>query len=233
MTDADKDAIFSKDLRVYKMTEKELIKKQIEELQVKLQKLEEAEKQQPKTLLDAIRNLGYSVDACYEIIDAVEDFYETVDDDPSPQTPEEIEQSLKESFKEAQQTEKWKQTQKLIDEVDNDKNFKNSLDLIKERREKVHKEVEKVQDKNWYADAKMDEIVEELKGQTLYDLIGEFLLDEIDYLYNTHSEREYFLEKFEQWLPKPQSAEGSQNSYVECTVEGWNDCLNQIKRKLR
>jgi hypothetical protein len=36
----------------------------------------------------------------------------------------------------AQQTENWKETQKLIDEEDNDKNFKNSLDLIKEWGEK-------------------------------------------------------------------------------------------------
>lgn len=34
-------------------------------------------------------------------------------------------------------------------------------------------------------------------------------------------------------LPKEQSAAGSQNAYVECTVEGYNDCLNEIKGKLR
>jgi len=53
-----------------------------------------------------------------------------------PQTPEQTAQSLKEAFVEAQQTENWKETQKLIDEEDNDKNFKNSLDIIKEWREK-------------------------------------------------------------------------------------------------
>lgn len=106
------------------------LKEDIDILQMKLQKLEEAEKQQPKTLLDAIRNLGYSVDACYEIIDAVEDFYETVDDEL--QELEETEQSLKEAFREAQQTEEWKELQRQIDEEDNNKNFKNSLDLIKE-----------------------------------------------------------------------------------------------------
>ena len=51
-------------------------------------------------------------------------------------TPEQTSQSLKEAFVEAQQTEKWKEIQKLIDEEDNDKNFKNSLDLIKEWGEK-------------------------------------------------------------------------------------------------
>jgi hypothetical protein len=47
-----------------------------------------------------------------------------------PQTPEETERGMR------QQTEKWKEIQKLIDEEDNDKNFKNSLDLIKEWGEK-------------------------------------------------------------------------------------------------
>ncbi len=65
---------------------------------------------------------------------------ENPDKDPldwmKPQTPEETEQSLKEAFVEAQKTEKWKEIQKLIDEEDNDKNFKNSLDLIREWGEK-------------------------------------------------------------------------------------------------
>jgi hypothetical protein len=41
------------------------------------------------------------------------------------------------------------------------------------------------------------------------------------------------VDRIEEWLPKPQSAAGSQNVYVECTVEGFNDCLNKIKGKLR
>ena len=67
-------------------------------------------------------------------------FEEHPDKDPldclKPQTPEETEQSLKEAFRDAQQTEKWKELQRKIDEEDNDKNFKNSLDLIKEWGEK-------------------------------------------------------------------------------------------------
>ena len=36
----------------------------------------------------------------------------------------------------------------------------------------------------------------------------------------------------EEWLPKEQSA-NSQNAYVECSVEGFNDAINKIRRKLR
>ena len=53
-----------------------------------------------------------------------------------PQTPEQIEKSLREAFVKAQQTEEWKETQRKIDEEDNDKNFKNSLDLIRKWGEK-------------------------------------------------------------------------------------------------
>jgi hypothetical protein len=41
------------------------------------------------------------------------------------------------------------------------------------------------------------------------------------------------VDDIEKWLPKEQSAAGSQNVYVECTVEGFNDAINKIKRKLR
>jgi hypothetical protein len=61
---------------------------------------------------------------------------ESVEDYLTPQTPDKIEENLREAFKKVQQTEEWKETQKLIDEEDSDKNFKNSLDLIKEWGEK-------------------------------------------------------------------------------------------------
>ena len=37
----------------------------------------------------------------------------------------------------------------------------------------------------------------------------------------------------EWWLPKEQSAKGSQNVDVELLVDGFNDCLKKIKGKLR
>ena len=37
----------------------------------------------------------------------------------------------------------------------------------------------------------------------------------------------------EWWLPKEQSAKGSQNVDVEFLVDGFNDCLKKIKGKLR
>lgn len=79
----------------------------------------------------------------------------------------------------------------------------------------------------------MDKMVAELKGQTLYDLIADWW-DEIFVNNNEAAVTiESLVDDIEKWLPKRQSAEGSQNAYVESAVEGFNDCLTQIKRKLR
>jgi HD-GYP domain-containing protein (c-di-GMP phosphodiesterase class II) len=42
-----------------------------------------------------------------------------------------------------------------------------------------------------------------------------------------------FLEILEEWLPKEQSAAGSQNVYVECSVDGYNDAIREIKSQLK
>jgi len=78
----------------------------------------------------------------------------------------------------------------------------------------------------------IDEMVEKLKGQNLYDLIADWW-DEI-FTNGNHSGQniETLVETVEKWLPKEQSA-NSQNAYVECTVEGFNDCLQKIKSRLR
>lgn len=97
-------------------------------------------------------------------------------------TPEQTAQSLKEAFVEAQKTEKWKEIQKLIDEEDNDKNFKNSLDLIKEWGEK-NKPITLYQlIEDWWSDIfcanSMDDMETCIDG--LVDRIEEFLPKEHD-----------------------------------------------------
>lgn len=69
--------------------------------------------------------------------------------------------------------------------------------------------------------------------EKLYDLIEEWWAD----VFTTSVEMEVCIDNLvnsiSEWLPKEQSAAGSQNVYVECAVDGYNDCLNDIKRKLR
>ena len=81
----------------------------------------------------------------------------------------------------------------------------------------------------------MDRMVAELKGKTLMDLIYDWWED--IFTKNSDLDMENCIGRLvywiEEWLPKEQSAAGSQNVYVECTVEGFNDCLTKIKQKLR
>jgi hypothetical protein len=73
------------------------------------------------------------------------------------------------------------------------------------------------------------------QSQTLRGVIAQWMLD-------THTDNidwdvptcvDDLVDRIEKWLPKEQSAAGSQNVYVECSVEGFNDCLTKIKGKLR
>ena len=78
-------------------------------------------------------------------------------------------------------------------------------------------------------------MIDELNKQDLTDLIYDWWEDV--FTTNSNDDMEICVDdlvtKIEEWLPKEQSAAGSQNVYVECTVEGFNDCLNKIKGKLR
>jgi hypothetical protein len=89
---------------------------------------------------------------------------------------------------------------------------------------------------------KLREIADEVEAlgkvetqRTLTDLIYDWWED----VFTVHSgwdmetSIEHLVNDIEAWLPKEQSAAGSQNVYVECTVEGFNDALNKVKRNLR
>jgi len=81
---------------------------------------------------------------------------------------------------------------------------------------------------------KYKRVEEPKKPETLYDIIADWW-DEIFLNNNEAAETiESLVDRIEkEWLPKEQSAAGSQNVYVECSVEGFNDCLTKIKSKLR
>ena len=74
-------------------------------------------------------------------------------------------------------------------------------------------------------------VEEPKKPETLYDIIvrwwGDAETQDKDPIIAD------LVDDIEKWLPKEQSAAGSQNVYVECSVEGFNDCLTKIKSKLR
>jgi hypothetical protein len=89
--------------------------------------------------------------------------------------------------------------------------------------------------KEAFREAVKQGVVSSTKPKTLTDLIYRWWGD----VFTTHSDWdmetsiEDLVDQIQLWLPKEQSAAGSQNAYVESAVEGFNDCLNKIKRKLR
>ena len=75
-------------------------------------------------------------------------------------------------------------------------------------------------------DEVMDRLVEKYKSQKLWNMMR----NELGYSIDCCDE---IVDLVERWLPKEQSASGSQNTFVECNVEGYNDCVRKMKEKLR
>jgi len=76
----------------------------------------------------------------------------------------------------------------------------------------------------------MDEVVERLvkkyQAQKLYNI----LKDKCGFSKDACNE---IVDTVEEWLPEPQSAEGSQNVNTELLVDGFNHCLQKMKEMLR
>ena len=135
---------------------------------------------------------------------------ESVEDYLKPHTPEQTEKSLREAFKKVQQTEEWKETQRKIDS--------NYDELVG-------------------SETSPQEPTSTVFRQKLFDGIKSVFYDP-DYE-RTHWKMKVdmavdeVLTHFYDILPEPQNAAGSQNVDVEFLVDGYNDCLNEIKSKLR
>jgi len=71
----------------------------------------------------------------------------------------------------------------------------------------------------------IDKMVEERKSQKLYNILKSYNYPDFT--------AENICNIVEEWIPKEQSASGSQNTFVECNVEGYNDCVRQMKEMLR
>ena len=198
------------------MTELEELKAQIKVLEKKLSFLEELEKtktpveesykdwcgQYPKletdSKYDVTRWEGFQAgyNAAYE--EKVSEW------EPTPQTPEQVADGLKEAFREAVK-------QGVVSSVDKPKKNRDALDDM------------------------MDKMVEELKlkQKSLYDVIDDWWSDIFTTGWDDRTCINTLVDEISLWLPKHQSAAGSQNAYVESAVEGFNDCLDKIREKLR
>jgi hypothetical protein len=76
----------------------------------------------------------------------------------------------------------------------------------------------------------MDEVVNRLIKQHQAQKLYNMARDELGYSFDCCDE---FVDLVERWLPKEQSAAGSQNVDTELLVDGFNHCLEKIKGMLR
>ena len=72
----------------------------------------------------------------------------------------------------------------------------------------------------------IDRLLEKYKSQKLWNMMR----NELGYSIDCCDE---IVDLVERWLPKEQSAEGSQNTFAIDATEGFNHCLNKIKGTLR
>jgi hypothetical protein len=81
-------------------------------------------------------------------------------------------------------------------------------------------------DESEHYDEVVDRLIEQHQAQKLWNILS----NKYDYISATCDD---IVSAVEEWLPKPQSAAGSQNVDTELLVDGFNHCLEKIKGMLR
>jgi hypothetical protein len=126
------------------------------------------------------------------------------------------------------------------DEKDNPK----PMDEVMDRLENKYK---KYGGTSYMTDEVIDRLMEKWKeeppeflkfelGKTLEQIVERWWVDVYDGMHkdwDTETAIADLIDQIEFWLPREQSAEGSQNIDTMLLVDGFNDCLNKIKSKLR
>ena len=199
-------------LEIKNLNSVESIKAEIKVLQSKLEFYEELEKQ-PLTLFDVIRNLGYSVDMCDEIVDAVEEFEKSKE-------KEMIKRNLKTSLQELANGD----VRPIDDVVRETKNQQESW------MNKSDEELVAMLEKN------PPDCLKFVMGKTLEQSIERWWCDTFTGTHEKWSMEECIddlIDRIELFLPRSQSAEGTQSVYTEVAVEAHNELLQKIKSKFR
>jgi hypothetical protein len=84
----------------------------------------------------------------------------------------------------------------------------------------------KVEEEPKPMDDAIDRLLEKYKSQKLWNMVR----NELGYSIDCCDE---IVDLVEKWLPKEQSAEGSQNTFAIDATEGFNHCLRKMKGTLR
>ena len=179
------------------MTEIEKTEGEIKVLQAKLELLKEMEKRRSPAEEAFKEVYGYYPEVCERSVwVAFQKGYEEAQKDykvgeyqPTPQTPEQVEQGLRDAMKQAKKDGVFDEPSKPMDDA-------------------------------------INRLLEKYKSQKLWNMMR----NELGYSIDCCDE---IVDLVERWLPKEQSAEGSQNTFAIDATEGFNHCLNKIKGTLR
>ena len=167
----------------------------------------------PTTLFDVIRNLGYSVDCSWEIVDAVEEFEKSKE-------KEMIKRNLKTSLQELANGD----VRPIDDVVRETKNQQESW------MNKSDEELVAILEKN------PPDCLKFVMGKTLEQIIERWWCDTFTGPHEKWSMEECIddlIDQIELFLPRSQSSEGTQNIDTVVAVEAHNELLQKIKSKLR
>ena len=99
------------------------------------------------------------------------------------------------------------------------------MDDVMDRLENKYKQAEE-NAASYMTDEVIDRVVKKYQAQKLWNMVR----DKLGYSIDCCDE---IVDLVERWLPKEQSAEGSQNAFAIDATEGFNHCLNKIKGTLR
>jgi hypothetical protein len=158
---------------------------------------------------------------------------ESVEDYLKPQTPEQVDAGLRNAMRKAKKDGVFDEPTKPMNEV-LDRLENKYKDAEENAASYMTDEVVNRMLKKWETDP--PSFLRFELGKTLEALITRWWDDVYDGIHQDW-DREVAIDdlcdRVELWLPKSQSASGSQSLGVEDMVEGFNDCLTKIKSKLR
>jgi hypothetical protein len=219
-----------------KMTETDISKVLIEGEYATIMGVKYKRVEEPKSFYDKLweelgKKVGYGID-CDELTDRVMDLIKdnipepTGEFQPSPQTPEQVAEGLRDAMRQAKED-------GVFDNVVDEPEHYDEVEWDEKDNSKPMDEVIARLTEKWKTDP--PEFLKFELGKTLEALITRWWCD----VFTTHEDWDMetaiddLVDQIQLWLPREQSAEGSQSVSVIDLVDGYNDCLTKIKSKLR
>jgi hypothetical protein len=99
------------------------------------------------------------------------------------------------------------------------------MNEVMDRLENKYKDAEE-NAASYITDEVVDRMLKKYQAQKLWNMVR----NELGYSVDCVNE---IVDLVESWLPKEQSSAGSQNAFVIDVVEGFNDCVKEIRGMLR